>query len=210
MTTSFDSPVVILTYGLPGAGKSAFARQFAAARSLAHVHSDRIRHELFDDASFSASENQTVLRLALYMTEELLKVGQSLVFDMHLPSQKLREDLKRLASGYNAQYLLVWIQTDRETAHYRASHRDRRRPDDKYAFNLSSAQFDQLAQGVTGSFKHTEKPAVISGKHLFKLQAATVDRRLASLGVLDGKAMAKLSPGRVDYGRRLQTRTINI
>lgn len=196
-------------YGLPGAGKSAFARQYAAETEIAHVHSDRIRHELFDDASFSASENQTVLRLATYMTEELLKLGQSLIFDMHLPTQRLREELKKLASENGAQTIIIWVQTDAETAEYRASHRDRRRPDDRYSFNLSHAQFEQLAAGVTGSFKTSEHPVVISGKHLFRLQIKAVERRLRGLGLL-GQPPAQARAGRIDYERRFRPRTTSL
>jgi predicted kinase len=201
MSYQFDPPIMILMYGLPGAGKSAFARQFSTVAGLAHIHADRLRYELYDDASFSSSENQTVLRLGAYMVDELLKHQQSVIFDMHLPTQRLRDDLKRLAAQYQANTVVIWVQTDKETARYRASHRDRRRLDDKYSFNLSPAQFDTLSNGVNGNFKPNERTIVISGKHLFNVQAKTVWRRLQELGLLKVQTPAT-SRGRVDYARR--------
>jgi predicted kinase len=210
MRYRFGSPVVILMYGLPGAGKSAFARQFSAEAGLAHVHSDRLRFELYDDASFSPSENQTVLRLASYMCEEILKTGQSLVFDMHLPTQRLRDELRQLAAKTGAKTRVVWVQTDRETAQYRSSHRDRRRPDDKYAFNLSQAQFEQLAAGAGGNFRPNEGPIVISGKHLYGIQAKAVWRRLAENGLVTIDSSGPTTAGRVDYERRFRARSSRV
>lgn len=210
MSYRFTTPVVILMYGLPGAGKSAFARQFAEAAHIAHVHTDRIRFELYDDANFSASENQTVLRLATYMAEELLKTKQSLIFDMHLPTQRLRDDLRKTAADLGGRTLLIWVQTDKETAYYRATHRDRRRADDRFSFNLSQAQFEQLSGGVSGSFKPSEHPIVISGKHLFDLQVKAVWRRLDQLGLLADKPAPLANRGRVDYERRTLSRTAGI
>lgn len=191
---------MLLMHGLPGAGKSAFARQFAELTGLSHVSSDRFRYELYDDPKFTTSENNTVLRLAAYMSEELLRRGNSVIFDMHLPTQRLRDGLARLANDHNAQLVLVWVQTDQETAGWRSQHRDRRRIDDKYAFNLSASQFDELAQLVKSNFRPKDRLIVISGKHLFRVQAAAALKRLKELSLVSDQPPS--TGGRVDYARR--------
>lgn len=206
MSITFNQPLILLMHGLPGAGKSAFARQFAEAAGMAHVNSDRFRYELYDDASFTTSENNTVLRLCAYMTEELLKRGNCVIFDMHLPSQRLRDGLRSLATDNGAEFVLVRVQTDTDTAWWRASHRDRRRLDDKYAFNLSQAQYEELANRVNTNFRSSEKVIVISGKHLFKVQAATVLRRLQAFGLMPSAPNLHQRSGRIDYARRQPSR----
>lgn len=203
MAITFSQPVLLLMHGLPGAGKSAFARQFSDMLSSAHVNSDRLRYELYDDPKFTTSENNTVLRLGAYMTETLLKVGASVVFDMHLPTQRLRDNLKRLAEDYGAVLIIVWVQTDVETASWRASHRDRRRPDDKYSFNLSSRQFGELAKLVNKNFRTNERIIVVSGKHHFKAQAAGALRHFKEMELVSEQIFPSTAlAGRVDYERR--------
>lgn len=201
MAITATQPFLMLMHGLPGAGKSAFARQFAELAGLTHVSSDRFRYELFDDPKFNTSENNTILRLAAYMSEELLRRGNSVIFDMHLPTQRLRDGLARLVNDHNAELVLVWVQTDQETASWRSQHRDRRRVDDKYAFNLSNGQFDELAQLVKSNFRPKDKLIVVSGKHLFRVQAAAALKRLKELGLMSEQSTLGVG-GRVDYARR--------
>jgi predicted kinase len=192
-------------HGLPGAGKSAFARQFSELLGITHINTDRIRYELFDDAQFNPAENNTVLRLADYMSDTLLSSGQSIIFDMHLPTKILRKAMKKMADNNSAAFLLIWVQTDKDTAQFRSSHRDRRKPDDKYSFNLSSQTFEMLSKRVSPPAGETT--VVISGKHLFKYQSAGVLRKLQYLKVIEIDSLSTpRNSGRVDLNRRAPNR----
>lgn len=223
MNSVFQQPVLFLFYGLPGSGKSAFARQSAAALSASHVWGDRIRYELYDDPRYTSAENNTVLRLADYMADELLKRGATTFFDVSLPTPQLREAMRKLAQENNAQCVIIWVQTDSETARTRSLKRDRRTLDDKYSSSLTQAQF--TAQSVMTPLGEREQHIVISGKHLFKLQLKTLLSRLQIMGLLASAkavipetASLKVEPpinrttslgGRVDFKRRQPNRFID-
>lgn len=195
-------------HGIPGAGKSAFARQFSDFTGIAHINSDRIRYELYDDAQFTGAENTTVWRLTSYMAELLLSQGQSIIFDMHLPTLSLRKTLQGLAKENKADFVVVWVQTDYETALYRATHRDRRRVDDRFSFQLSPALHERLSR--MGSAPNESKSIVVSGKHLFSTQKTPVIRKLRELNLLEtienSSIPAGNRSGRVDHDRRTPER----
>jgi predicted kinase len=206
-------PFLLLFYGFPGAGKSYFARQFCENVQVAHLQSDRIRGELFEQPRHDKQENEVVSQLMDYMSEEFLSAGLSVAYDMNAMRAKQRHMLRDLARKCHAQPLLVWIQMDPETAYARNAKRDRRRADDKYA-----AQWDRAAyEGILGHMQNpipSEDYVVISGKHLFNMQQSAVLGKLRDMGVMnvDDTSSRVIKPGlvnlvpqnqgRVDMARR--------
>ncbi|MGD0284540.1 MAG: AAA family ATPase [Candidatus Saccharimonadales bacterium] len=78
-----SKPLLIMMYGYPGAGKTFFARQLCEQLQAVHVQGDRIRYELFDEPQYDKQENEIVTHLVDYMTEEFLKVGVSVIYDIN-------------------------------------------------------------------------------------------------------------------------------
>lgn len=202
-----------MLYGFPGAGKSYFARQLCEQLQAAHVQGDRIRSELFASQQYDKQENAVVTQLMDYMTQEFLGTGLSVVYDTNAMRQNQRHALRELARRTHSQPVLVWLQIDTDTAFLRASKRDRRRADDKFAEPMERTRFDDIAS-------HMQNPGaiedyiVISGKHTFNTQASAVLRRLRELGLLGAAPDTKLvkpglvnlvpnpTAGRVDMSRR--------
>ena len=58
-----------MLYGFPGAGKTYFARQFCENVQAAHLQSDRIRSELFEEPRYDKRENEIVSQLMNYMED---------------------------------------------------------------------------------------------------------------------------------------------
>jgi predicted kinase len=178
-----NKPFLLLFYGYPGAGKTYFARQFCDNVQAAHVQSDRIRAELFEEPRFDKQENDIVNQLMNYMTEEFLSAGLSVAYDVNAIRTKQRKQLYDLAFKCHAQPLLVWFQMDQETAFTRNIKRDRRRADDKYAGGWDRTTFDDIVS-------HMQNPGpgedyiVISGKHLFNMQQSAVVSKMRSKGIL--------------------------
>src|SRR5690554_3128789 len=116
-----NPPIVLLVIGLPGSGKSFFARQFSEAHNLPYVSENQIRYELFDKASFSSSEQKVVSSISQLMVDTLLKTGSSIVYEVWtmkgLERLEMAKTLYKL--GYNM--LIVWVQTDEQTSRLRAS-----------------------------------------------------------------------------------------
>lgn len=193
-----NRPVLLMLYGFPGAGKTYFARQFCDRIQAAHVQADRIRYELFEKPRYDKQENDVVVQLMNYMTQEFLNAGISVVYDVNVMRQGQRHAVRDLAIQTHAKPLLVWFQMDAESAYLRNLKRDRRRVDDKY-----SAAYDQTSfSSIVGHMQNPvniEDYVVVSGKHSFNTQYNTVVHRIRELGLLNADdAAAVVKPGLVN------------
>jgi predicted kinase len=210
---SLVKPVLICLYGFPGSGKSYIGRNLTESVQLAHVSADRIRNELFEQPRYDAQENAIVTHLMTYMTEEFLGAGVSVIYDVNAMRSSQRRNLRELARKNKAEYLLVWLQIDQESAFMRTQDRDRRTSDDKYAQSLSRGDFEKILSGMQNP--QGEDYLVISGKHTFSTQKSAIASRLYHMGLISSDAvqhnvtkpgLVNLVPnphaGRVDMSRR--------
>lgn len=186
-----NKQVLFLTLGYPGAGKSYVARQLAEEMDLIRISADRIRYELFENPTFSRDEDDIVFRILDYMLEEALKSGKSIVCDGDFGLRKSRRVKYELARKHSAHVIILWVQTDLETAFQRASSRDGRKLDDKYSFNHDRETFEKLV----GKLKRPqgEPTIVISGKHIFKVQYTNILRKLQQANLI-GEPVRSSSP----------------
>ncbi len=206
-------PFLFILYGYPGAGKTYFSRQFSEEVQVAHLQSDRIRAELFEQPRYDKQENAVVNQLMNYMTEEFLSAGLSVIYDVNAARTGQRHMLSDLAMRYRAQPLVIWFQLDVDTAFERTIHRDRRRSDDKYAAEWDRTTFEAFIERMQKPSRQ-EEYVVVSGKHQFLAQQSAVMSRLRRLGVINPDdasskvvkpGMINLIPntsGRVDLSRR--------
>lgn len=207
-------PTIIMLYGYPGSGKTYFARQLCEDVQAAHLQSERIRAELFEEPRYDKQENEIVAHLMDYMTEEFLNAGISVVYDMNAMRLGYRRELRSLARKCKADSLLVWFQIDAESAYARSSHRDRRKADDKYTLPMNRSTFESIAAGMQNP-SNTEEYIVVSGKHTYITQRSAFLKRLYDSGLLtaaDSNArtvmpglvnlIPNLHAGRVDNSRR--------
>lgn len=177
-----NKPALICLYGFPGSGKTYVARNLAEEIQLAHVNSDRIRSELFQEPRYDAQENAIVAHLMDYMSEEFLNAGVSIVYDTNALRVAQRRRLREMARKHNADYLLIWIQIDLETAFGRTQQRDRRTSDDKFAEPQTRSTFDRQVSGMQNP--EGEDYIVISGKHTFSTQKNAVINRMYQMGLI--------------------------
>lgn len=177
-----NKPTLICLYGFPGSGKSYVARNLADEIQLAHVNSDRIRSELFQEPRYDTQENAIVAHLMDYMSEEFLNAGVSIVYDTNALRVSQRRRLREMARKHNAAYLLIWIQVDLETAFGRTQQRDRRTSDDKYAEPQTRSTFDRQTSGMQNP--EGEEYIVISGKHTFSTQKNAIINRMYQMGLI--------------------------
>jgi len=209
-----NKPLLILLYGYPGAGKTFFARQLSENLQVAHLHSERIRNELFDQPHYDKEENDVIAQLMNYMTGEFLNAGLSVIYDGSAMRTAQRRALRDLARTTHATPVLVWLQIDPDTCFARTQNRDRRRADDKYAGPNDRATFERIAGSMQNP--QNEDYVVISGKHTFDTQLSAFIKRMRELGLVPdtGEVSAKVvkpglvnlipnpTAGRVDMSRR--------
>lgn len=208
-----SKPTLICLYGYPGSGKSYLARNLAESLDLANVSSDRIRSELFQSPRYDPQENAIVTHLMDYMSEEFLSAGVSLVYDTNALRSSQRRKLRELARKHKAEYILIWLQIDIDSAFSRTQDRDRRTSDDKYAEPQTKNTFDRQLNGMQNP--DGEDYIVISGKHTYATQKGAVINRLYQVGLIQSgivqhsvakPGLVNLVPnpraGRVDLSRR--------
>lgn len=193
------TPVLILLYGFPGAGKTYFSRQFCHEVQAAHLEEDRVRQEFFDKPNFSKQENHALGRVMSFMTGEFLTAGVSVVYDSNVMRVAQRRSLRELARKHKASVLTVWFQVDADTAFIRNFKRDRRKLDDRFA---AGYDFDRF-KAVTSHMQHpepTEKYLVVSGKHSFIAQLSGVMKKMADLNIVKQAAVSHkmVKPGLVN------------
>jgi predicted kinase len=204
-------PVMIGFYGFPGSGKSYVSRNLSNVIKAAHVN--RIRSELFQTPRYDAQENAIVTHLMTYMTEEFLNSGISVIYDLNQTRAAQRRNMRELAKKYKAEFLLVWLQIDIESAFGRTQNRDRRTQDDKYAQDYSRVSFDANISPMQNP--QGEDYLVVSGKHSFITQKNTIINKLYQMGVVSSdnvqhtvtkpeliNLVPNLNPSRVDFSRR--------
>ena len=188
-------PLLLITMGYPGSGKSFFARQFGEQYSLPVLSDERIRFELFENPQFNNDESDIVSRVFDYALEQLMRTGSSLVCDGSFLKLKDRQRIQDQAKKAGFRTLTVWLQTDINTSNIRARRRDRRNPDSKYAFDLNAVQFKNISESLQRP-NDKEKFVVISGKHAFKGQSLTVLRKITDMYALELTKSANLQNNR--------------
>ncbi len=209
-----QKPLLIMLYGFPGSGKTYAARQICDSIKAAHLQADRIRGELFEEPRFDKTENNIVMHLHNYMTEEFLDAGVSVVYDTNAMRFSQRKELREMARKHGANFILIWLQIDPEAAFTRTIKRDKRKADDKHSRMYDRTSFEDYI-GYMQNPQSIEDYIVISGKHTFATQKAAIMKRLYDMGIIDTNqvtskvarpAMVNLVPntlaGRVDQSRR--------
>ncbi len=173
-------PLLIITMGYPGAGKTYFARQFAEMYDLPRLSEEVFRFELFERPLFNDDEDEIIERIVHYSLAQLMKTKQTLVCEGAFLTLAKRKRVYELAAQNGYRTLTVWLQTDLETSAKRAITRDRRSIDNRFAFAIDKNTFAHLA-GKLERPVEKEQSIVISGKHTFRGQCLTVLRKITSI-----------------------------
>lgn len=106
-----NKPILFVTLGLPGSGKTTFSRTFAKEFHFLHLNSDRIRKALFSKPQYNQHEHNLVFPVMDALVEEALSSGLSVIYDANSTLRKDRQKLVACAKKYGARYILLWMQT---------------------------------------------------------------------------------------------------
>jgi predicted kinase len=96
--------------GLPGTGKSTFARALARETGAVVVESDRFRRLLFRTPSFSTRENAALFQALAGATARLLDKGQAVVIDATNLSERDRRPFYVLAESKGLPQFVVALE----------------------------------------------------------------------------------------------------
>lgn len=157
---------MIVVVGVPGAGKTFFAKQFSRTFNAPFLMLDELREYAKDD--------KTTYDLWDYMFEKLAQTKQTMLVEGFGSTQVERRELSAFAHSHGYQTLFVWVQTEPNTAQTRATKGTAKQ---KPAYPISAAEF-QEAYHAFEPLTPAELYMVISGKHTFASQARNVLKKL--------------------------------
>lgn len=197
---NLSQPLVMLVIGMPGAGKSFFAKRFSETFGAPVVSFDRLRYELFPEPQHTPEETELINRLADYQIDELTKTKKTFIVDGGSNAKTERTRISQLVKNAGYEVLVVWVQTHQGTAQTRATKRSARREDDKYNPSLTPEQFEAHVRRLTAP--NRENYVVISGMHTYGTQAKAVLRRLVADRQAEAEAIHKTEARNTQHPQR--------
>lgn len=180
---SAAQPLLILVIGVPGSGKSFFARQFAESYKFFYIDSGRYESELQGLHSSNKEISAVARKLVNATFEQALKSFKHIILEGSFNKVREREEILNKAKKAGFGTLVVWVQTDDQTSEYRALNRDRRRADDKYSLDINQDEFNSSLKAFEKPNPKKEAFIVVSGKHDFKSQGVAALKKIASMYV---------------------------
>ena len=155
-------PHILILIGQPGSGRTTFAERFSEL-----FHAPYVDVKSFADF---VSTGDTLPELGKKLAEQLVKTGQTIVYEGVTGSRAERAEIAKVAKDAGYTPLFVWFQVNEATGKARADKNNR-----KASHNLTE---------IYNSFKFTEPNdrenyVVVSGMHTYPSQAKTILKRLA-------------------------------
>ena len=118
------NPRLLLLAGLPGAGKSSFARQINAQHPFLTIESDRMRKTLFPRPQYDFAENHRLFDACHYLIAEFLGQGYPVIFDATNIRERDRIPVYHIAQKRRVPLAIIVITAPRETVRRRLRRRE--------------------------------------------------------------------------------------
>ena len=93
--------------GLPGSGKSTFARALISRRPFLVLESDRLRKMLVGSPEYTPDEHRRVFRAAHRLADEMLGIGYPVLFDATNITERNRRPLYAIARKRDVPLAIV-------------------------------------------------------------------------------------------------------
>jgi len=132
----FAKALLVLVSGLPGTGKSHFARVLSKGAPLLILETDVLRKILVADPTYSPEESARLFRACHSLAEELLRAGVPVLLDATNLVERNRERLYHIAEMVGAKLIIVQVEAPPEVVLKRLEGRERRvNPEDTSTAN---------------------------------------------------------------------------
>ena len=99
--------MLIMITGLPGSGKTTFAKALAGSLNAVHLNTDIIRDSMGKRGKYDEASKSMIYAKILKQTESYLHRGEDVVVDATFYKAALRKPYKQLAKKYKKQ--LFWF-----------------------------------------------------------------------------------------------------
>ncbi|MFO7823435.1 MAG: ATP-binding protein [Cyclobacterium sp.] len=136
--------MLVLVMGLPGSGKSFFAKRLAAVTGMTYLNSDQVRIEMGVRGKYSEEDRQKVYAAMAARSEERLGQGVSVLVDATFQRQKNRIDFQKLASRKGHLWAGIRVWADENLIKKRLSSEREMSDADFLVYQKLKADFDPL------------------------------------------------------------------
>jgi predicted kinase len=145
--------MLILICGLPGVGKTTFAKELISKIDAEYVSSDSIRMKEFEERTYSQEEKDNVYTLMGEEAGRLLDLGHDVVLDATFYLEKYRAMMQDLADEYGSELKIIECFLDEKVLEERMEKR-------KKGGSESEADF-QVYQKVAKEFERIEEKHLV-------------------------------------------------
>ena len=137
------SPVLYLTVGLPGSGKTTWARRVAEAERILRLTPDEWMAPLFNDSDANGRRDILEGRM-IWVAHEVLRSGSSVVLDFGCWSPEERYAIRAIAESTGARFVLQHLTLNEGERRTRATLRWETAPET--TFPMSDEDHDRFVE----------------------------------------------------------------
>ncbi len=116
-----DSPLLVVVLGLPGTGKTTFARALADRLGAVHLNTDMLRAELGLQGHYDEAAKAGIYRELLQRCRAELDLGRTVILDGTFYRKAFRNEISRLAREGVSRLRWIELSADPETVKQRVS-----------------------------------------------------------------------------------------
>lgn len=108
--------MIILIFGLPGAGKTYFAEHLAKEESAVHLNTDIVREKLGFKGHYDEKTKQQVYNELFKQAKIELQKGADVIIDGTFHQKRRRKQVERMAEEMKQEIFFIKVETDEKTA----------------------------------------------------------------------------------------------
>jgi predicted kinase len=126
-----NKPVLVMFLGVPGSGKSYFARHLAKKINAVRLNGDSMRMAIWGSLEEITKAhgdrnrgNNMTFGAINYVVDQILATRHSVVYDAHHNRRDIRKELENMTREHGAVPIVVWVKTAEDIAIERAQARE--------------------------------------------------------------------------------------